>query len=133
MGRDERRAILELRIPGIDVVLDTELLGVPQKHLFDAAALLWTARRVSAHAAKRIPTEPEWDSEGLRMEYDVVTRSAERLWAYASGANHTRRYDGPLDTSRRRVECPVGSTMPRGRPPRGSVTSPQLVGRRRGP
>ena len=69
MGRDERRAILELRIPGIDVVLDAELLGVPQKHLFDAAALLWTARRVFAHAAKRIPTEPEWDSEGLRMEY----------------------------------------------------------------
>jgi predicted RNase H-like nuclease len=30
--------------------------------------LLVTARRVLAHAAKRIPVHPEWDSEGLRME-----------------------------------------------------------------
>ena len=28
-----------------------------------------TARRVQSHAAKRIPINPEWDSEGIRMEF----------------------------------------------------------------
>ena len=67
-GRDERRAVLEVRLPGIERVLDANVDDVPLKHLYDAAALLWTARRVSAHAAKRIPTDAVWDSEGLRME-----------------------------------------------------------------
>jgi len=34
--------------------------GRAQKHLFDAFALLWTARRVHGHAALRIPKEPVW-------------------------------------------------------------------------
>ena len=67
-GRDERRVILEEKVPGISRVLDAELDGVPRKHLFDAAALLWTARRVFARAAMRLPVDPEWDSQGLRME-----------------------------------------------------------------
>jgi predicted RNase H-like nuclease len=67
-GRDERLEVLESHVPGIDQVLDVELPGVSEKHRFDALSLLWTARRVSGHAAKRIPVEPEWDSEGLRME-----------------------------------------------------------------
>jgi len=33
-----------------------------------AAAFLWTARRIFAHAAIRIPEDPEWDEQGLRME-----------------------------------------------------------------
>lgn len=52
---------------GIDKVLDAAV-DVPRKHLYDVAALLWTARRVHGKAARRIPKEPEWDSEGLRME-----------------------------------------------------------------
>jgi len=68
MGRAERRAILISKVPGIESVLDADLEGVPLKHLYDAAALLWTARRVFGHAAKRIPVEPEWDGAGLRME-----------------------------------------------------------------
>lgn len=68
-GRDERRALLEKRIPGIDRVLDTELHDVPLAHLLDAAALVWTARRIFAHAGTRLPSEPEWDEEGLRMEF----------------------------------------------------------------
>lgn len=68
-GLDERRAVLVQKVPGISRVLDAQVEGVPRKHLFDAAALLWTARRVFAKAAKRLPTEAEWDSEGLRMEF----------------------------------------------------------------
>jgi predicted RNase H-like nuclease len=67
-GRDERREALKMRVPGIEMVLDAELGRVPRKHLFDAAALLWSARRVFGHAAKRLPSDAEWDSEGLRME-----------------------------------------------------------------
>ncbi len=68
-GRDERRDILELRIPGIAKVLDAQIFGVPIKHIYDASALLWTARRVHTRSASRLPSEPEWDGEGLRMEY----------------------------------------------------------------
>jgi len=67
-GREERREVLEERIRGAERYLDNPMPGVPQKHLFDAFALLWTARRVHGHAALRIPKEPVWDSEGLRME-----------------------------------------------------------------
>jgi hypothetical protein len=31
--------------------------------------LLWTARRIFARAGTRLPTDPEWDEEGLRMEF----------------------------------------------------------------
>jgi predicted RNase H-like nuclease len=67
-GKEERREVLESHIPGIDKVLEAELDGVSESHIFDALSLLWTARRVFGHAARRIPIEPEWDSEGIRME-----------------------------------------------------------------
>jgi predicted RNase H-like nuclease len=67
-GKEERRLILEDKIRGSERHFDAEIVGAPQKHLYDAFALLWTARRVFGHAAKRIPVEPEWDGEGLRME-----------------------------------------------------------------
>jgi len=67
-GREERRLVLESKLPGIETILDAEIARLPPKHLFDVAALLWSARRVWGHAAKRIPIDPEWDSEGLRME-----------------------------------------------------------------
>jgi predicted RNase H-like nuclease len=67
-GREERRTVLEDKIRGSERYLDDGVVNAPQKHVYDAFALLWTARRVWGHAAKRIPIEPEWDSEGLRME-----------------------------------------------------------------
>ena len=70
-GRDERIDVLESHIPGIADVLEIEVEDVPERHRLDAVALLWTARRVWGHAARRIPREPEWDSEGLRMEYVI--------------------------------------------------------------
>jgi predicted RNase H-like nuclease len=67
-GKEERRIVLEERIRGSERYLDAKAVGLPQRHLYDSFALLWTARRVFGHAAKRIPVDPEWDGEGLRME-----------------------------------------------------------------
>jgi predicted RNase H-like nuclease len=69
VGRDERRALLERRIPGIDRVIDAEIDEVAPSRLLDAAALLWTARRIFARAGTRMPSDPEWDDDGLRMEF----------------------------------------------------------------
>jgi predicted RNase H-like nuclease len=68
-GRQERLAILLDKIPAFENIVDEGVGDVPIKHLFDAAALLWTARRISGHAALRIPADAQWDSEGLRMEF----------------------------------------------------------------
>ncbi|HEY5266648.1 MAG TPA: DUF429 domain-containing protein [Acidimicrobiales bacterium] len=67
-GREERRAMLDLKIPGVRRVLDTEMTDIQQTELQDVVALLWTARRVFGHSATRLPSDGEWDSEGLRME-----------------------------------------------------------------
>jgi hypothetical protein len=64
VGREESRALLEKRIPGIDRVLDIELDDAPLTHPLDASGLLWTARRIFARAGTRLPTEPEWDEDG---------------------------------------------------------------------
>ena len=68
VGREERRALLIKKIPGIDRSLECELDDVPLAHLLDAGALLWTARRIFAKGGTRVPSDPEWDEEGLRME-----------------------------------------------------------------
>src|ERR1700722_12349835 len=48
VGREERRTLLIKKIPGIDRALECEFDDVPLAHLLDAAALLWTARRIFA-------------------------------------------------------------------------------------
>jgi predicted RNase H-like nuclease len=67
-GMEERRVLLRKKVPGSERILEAELEGVPMSHLLDAAAILWTARRIFARAGTRLPTEPEWDQQGLRME-----------------------------------------------------------------
>jgi len=67
-GDDERRAILELKIPGIGRVLESALPGTTPRDLRDVVALMWTARRVFGHSALRLPHDGVWDSAGLRME-----------------------------------------------------------------
>jgi predicted RNase H-like nuclease len=68
-GTAERRALVETKLPGSLRIVDAEVPGTSQSHLLDAAAILWTARRIFAKAAIRIPTDPEWDEQGLRMEF----------------------------------------------------------------
>ncbi len=67
-GRNERREILEAKFPGASRILSAELPGASLAHLLDAAVFVWTARRIFARAAVRIPQDPEWDEQGLRME-----------------------------------------------------------------
>jgi len=67
-GRAERRGVLERKFAGIDRLLDHRPRGMRETHLLDAAACLWTARRITARAVVRLPEDAEWDSEGLRME-----------------------------------------------------------------
>lgn len=67
-GIDERRARVVPRIPGVERILDARLRKVSEAHLLDAAACLWTARRIVSRAIDRLPEDPEWDSQGLRME-----------------------------------------------------------------
>ncbi len=68
LGRKERRELLEGRFPGVERILDAQLRRIREAHLLDAAACLWTARRIAARAVQRLPEDPEWDSQGLRME-----------------------------------------------------------------
>jgi predicted RNase H-like nuclease len=67
-GKEERRALLDLKVPGAERILDAEIQGVSFAHLLDVTAFVWTARRIFAHAGVRIPADPEWDEQGLRME-----------------------------------------------------------------
>ena len=67
-GIGERRSLIESKLPGALRIIDAEVSGASPSHLLDVAAILWTARRVFARAAVRIPSEPEWDEQGLRME-----------------------------------------------------------------
>jgi predicted RNase H-like nuclease len=68
-GTQERLALLESKLPGVLRIAEAEVPGASSSHLLDAAALLWTARRIFAKSAIRIPVDPEWDEQGLRMEF----------------------------------------------------------------
>ena len=67
-GQQERLDLLAKKIPGGDRITEVKLPKVPRGHMLDVTAFLWTARRVFAKAATRIPEDPEWDELGLRME-----------------------------------------------------------------
>lgn len=67
-GIEERKKLLEDRFPGVERVLEARISGVKAPQLIDAAACLWTARRIVSRAVSRVPEDPEWDGQGLRME-----------------------------------------------------------------
>ena len=68
LGIEERLALLQARMPGLERVLDNRPESVPLPRLLDACVDLWTARRVAARALSRLPEVPEWNEDGLRME-----------------------------------------------------------------
>ena len=68
IGMEERKALLKGKLQGIERVVDAELPKVRPWQIIDAAACLWTTRRIASRALTRIPEDPEWDETGLRME-----------------------------------------------------------------
>jgi predicted RNase H-like nuclease len=69
IGQLERRVLLERKILGVERIIDSNLPGTSVAHLLDATACMWTARRIAVRAGVRLPMDPEWDSQGLRMEF----------------------------------------------------------------
>ena len=68
-GRDERLKLIQERLPGVDeVIMRVPPEGAGLVHLMQAAALLFTARRAAGRAISRMPLDPTWDDEGIRME-----------------------------------------------------------------
>jgi predicted RNase H-like nuclease len=67
-GIEEREALLRRRLPGVETIIDAQVSRTSRARLLDAAACLWTARRIVSRAVTRIPEDPEWDDLGLRME-----------------------------------------------------------------
>lgn len=68
-GRVERLALIREKLPGVDEVISrVPPVGAGQTHMYEAAAMLWTARRASGRAIARLPEEPEWDESGIRVE-----------------------------------------------------------------
>lgn len=68
-GVAERRALLMRRMPGLERLETGRVKGATEAQVLDALAALWTARRIAARAAARIPVDPEWDDSGLRSEW----------------------------------------------------------------
>lgn len=65
----ERMNLIRSKMPGLeDTVIRTPPPGAAQLHMLQATGLLWTARRAAGRAMNRLPTDPEWDSAGMRME-----------------------------------------------------------------
>jgi predicted RNase H-like nuclease len=68
-GQLERQVLIRARLQGADRLLGTLPRGTRQWHVTDAAAVMWTARRIAAKAVNRLPEDPEWNADGLRMEF----------------------------------------------------------------
>ena len=68
-GRSERLELIRQRLPGVDeVITRVPPDGAGLVHLLQAGALLFTARRAAGRAISRMPLDPTWDDEGMRME-----------------------------------------------------------------
>lgn len=68
-GEVERLQLVRDKLPGVEEVVGrVPPEGAGQIHLLESAAMLWTARRASGRAISRLPMDPEWDQEGIRVE-----------------------------------------------------------------
>lgn len=68
-GFIERLELVKQHLPGVEnVVTRTPPVGAAPVHMLSAAALLFTARRAAGRAISRMPLDPTWDTEGMRME-----------------------------------------------------------------
>lgn len=69
LGQEERRGAIGSRLQGVARIYEAKLPRVRPWHLTDVAADLWTARRIIGKGIHRLPESPEWNDEGLRMEF----------------------------------------------------------------
>ena len=73
-GMQAREALIDAAWPGAREILRSHLTQRFSAKYFDpddlndAFAALWTARRIAAGQARRLPERPDIDSKGLRME-----------------------------------------------------------------
>ena len=67
-GKQERRLLLSDPFPNVNDILDSVKPASAKIDVCDALALLWTARRVHDGSALTLPSNPQLDSTGLRME-----------------------------------------------------------------
>ncbi len=68
-GQIERLELIRSKLPGVEEVVSRQPpSGAGQVHMYEAAAMLWTARRASGRAISRLPMDPEWDEAGIRVE-----------------------------------------------------------------
>jgi predicted RNase H-like nuclease len=69
-GKAEREALINARWPGVhkSFLERWRRSVVARDDINDAFAALWTAERIAAGTAVRIPIEPEVDSAGRPME-----------------------------------------------------------------
>jgi predicted RNase H-like nuclease len=68
-GRLQRIELIREKLPGIDeVITRAPPAGAGPTHMVQAGAMLWTARRASGRAVSRLPADPTWDVNGMRVE-----------------------------------------------------------------
>ena len=68
-GVIERMTLIRNKLPGVEEIIQrTPPAGAGQYHVVQAAGLLWTARRAVGRAINRLPVDPSWDENGLRVE-----------------------------------------------------------------
>jgi predicted RNase H-like nuclease len=70
-GPAERLALLRPVFPELDAHLAARRFPGAAADIVDAHACLWTARRLAAGLAERLPSVPELDARGLRCEIVV--------------------------------------------------------------
>ncbi|MEO7397540.1 MAG: DUF429 domain-containing protein [Ilumatobacteraceae bacterium] len=68
-GVIERMALIRNKLPGVEeIITRTPPTGAGRVHIVQAVGLLWTARRAIGRAINRLPIDPTWDTNGLRVE-----------------------------------------------------------------
>lgn len=65
----ERIDLIRRKLPGVEEVITRPIPdGAGRVHVVQAVGLVWTARRAMGRAISRFPLDPEWDTNGLRIE-----------------------------------------------------------------
>ncbi len=65
----ERTNLIRNKLPGVEEVITRPVPnGASRSHVVNAAGLVWTARRAIGRAINRLPVDPTWDTNGMRVE-----------------------------------------------------------------